>query len=396
MNTDLDTAIVGAGPYGLSIAAHLGATGRPYHLYGRPMESWRKFMPQGMILKSEPFASSLWDPKRHFTFERFCREQRITHARLGEPLSLERFLRYAEWFQQRAEIEPEDATLTRLTRVPDGFKLEFADGQRVTSRRVVLATGHMAYCSVPEALASVAEPLATHSSRMAEIVHYAGRDVTLIGAGQAALETAALLHEAGAKVHLLVRDTKVTWWGRPSYERSLIERLKMPDAALSRGWRSLALAELPHLFRHFAPEKRHRFVEDAFGPGGSWWLRDRVDGRVEICLQTRIEEAAAVDGRVRLRVAAPDGITERLTDYVIAATGYQVDINRLEFLDSQLKGSIRLEADGIPALNRHFESSVPGLYFVGLASAPVFGPIMRFMYGAKRTAPRVAKGLGSS
>ena len=392
---DLDTTIVGAGPYGLSIAAHLRPKGHAYRVYGRAMESWRTFMPHGMMLKSEPFASNLWDPARRFTLERYCHEQRIDYRPMGRPLSLELFLKYADWFQHSIGEAPEEVDVTRLQRHTGGFALELADGRRLTSRHVVIATGHMTYCALPEALKDVPEPQVAHSSRMTTVGSYAGRDVTLIGAGQAALETAALLHEAGAHVRLLVRDTRVQWWGRPSFERTLLERLKAPDAALSRGWKSMALAELPRLFRRFPAEKRHRFVADSFGPGGAWWLRDRVDGRIEIRVQTRVEHASLESGRVRLRLAGPAGISELLTDHVIAATGYTVDIDRVSYLDPDLRRSIVREAGGIPALSPNFESSVPGLYFVGLASAPVFGPVMRFMYGAKHTAPLIAKALGT-
>lgn len=393
-STDLDTAIIGAGPYGLSIAAHLRAKGHSYHIFGTPMQSWRTFMPQGMILKSEPFASNLWDPDRRFTFERYCQAQRIPYEPIGEPLTLERFLQYAEWFQHNTREAPEEVAIKHVQRKPGGgFALALADGRQIASRRVVVATGHMAYGVLPEALSSVPAPQVVHSSRMAEVAAYRDRDVTIIGAGQSALETAAILHEAGARVRLIVRANRIEWWHEPARNRPLLKRLKSPDAAVARGWQSLAIAELPRVFRLFSPEKRHPYVADTYGPGGSWWLRDRVDGRIDIRLETQVVSASGVDGQVHLRLASPAGAAELLTDQVIAATGYRVDIDRLEYLDPQLRRTIAREAAGIPALSPTFESSVPGLHFVGLTSAPVFGPIMRFMYGAKHAAPLLAKGL---
>ena len=393
-NIDLDTAIIGAGPYGLSIAAHLRTKGHPHRIYGRPMESWRKFMPEGMILKSEPFASNLWDPDRRFTFERYCRAQRIPYEPVGQPLPLERFLRYAEWFQQNTREEPEDVTVRRIRpKGHGGFTLEFADGRQVNSRRVVLATGHIAYRVLPSELAAIPAPTVAHSAQMEPVAHYADRDVTVIGGGQSALETAAILHEIGARVRLLVRESRLDWWTEPQCNRPVITRLRYPEAAVARGWQSLAIAELPRVFRLFPPEKRHPFVAAAYGPGGSWWLRDRVEGRIDIHLGTRITEASQSDGQVRLKLASPTGSEELLTDHVIAATGFKVDIDRLDYLDTALKHQIQREAGGIPALSPTLESSVQGLYFVGITSAPVFGPIMRFMYGAKHAAPLVTKGL---
>ena len=389
----LETTIVGAGPYGLSIAAHLRAANRPFQMYGRPMESWRTFMPKGMILKSEPFASNLWDPHRRYTFERYCQTEGMDYQPIGRPLSLERFLKYADWFRERTQVEPDDVLVTAVRHERGQFALDLADGRQVTSRRVVLATGHMAYAVMPTELVGLPEPLVTHCSRMDAVDDYAGKDVTVIGAGQSALETAALLHEAHARVRIIVREDRIRWNARSGH-RSALSRLRAPDAGLASGWEALAVSELPRVFRRmFSPEKRHRYVASAFGPSGAWWLRERVDGRIDSWQGSRVMQAAAQDHRVRLTVATPQGPTEVITDRVIAATGYRVDIDRLSYLSADLKHAIRREAGGIPALSATFETSVPGLYIVGISSAPVFGSVMRFMFGAKHAAPILLKGL---
>ena len=394
MSTDLDTAIVGAGPYGLSIAAHLRAKGTPYQIFGSPMESWRKFMPEGMILKSEPFASNLWDPDRRYTFQRYCQAMRVPYERVGKPLSLALFLKYAEWFRSQTGEEPQDVRVTAIRRrTSGGFHLSFATGENATARRVVLATGHMAYAVIPRELSGLSAPELAHSSTMSAVVHYVNRDVTIVGAGQSALETAAILHEAGATVRLIVREDHIEWWNEPSRNRSLGERLRNPEAAVARGWQSLAIAELPRVFRLFSPQKRHPYVADTYGPGGSWWLRERVEGRIQVYLRSTISAAAAINGKVQLGVTSANETSDVLTDHVIAATGFKVDIDRLNYLDAQLKRDIVREDAGIPALSSTFETCVPGLYFVGITSAPIFGPIMRFMYGAKHAAPLVSKGL---
>lgn len=390
---DLNTTIIGAGPYGLSIAAHLRAKKIPYQMFGSPLESWRRFMPEGMILKSEPFASSLWDPARRFSLKRYFGTQKIPFQAVGRPLSVSRFLDYAEWFRQNTVDEPQDVKIVKLRRVDGGFALELADGRRVTSRRVVLATGHMPFRIMPPELSHLPEPLLAHSSRIRPVREYAGRDVTIIGAGTSALETAALLHEGGARVRVVIRRERVEW-NAPSKPRPLLERIRAPDAAIASGWGSLALSELPRVFRRvFAPSKRHRFVAGAYGASGAWWLRNRVERSVEIWLGSRVETASIADGGMLVRIARPGGADEIATDHLISATGYRVDINRLDFLDSELLGSLGTEAHGIPALSSTFETSVPGLFLVGVASSPVFGPIMRFMYGAKHAAPVIATRL---
>ena len=390
---DIDTSIVGAGPYGLSIAAHLKAKRRSFQIFGNPMESWRKFMPRGMVLKSERFASKLWDPHRRFTLRRYCQDRRLSFQAVGCPLPLSLFLDYAEWFRHNIGVEPLDLRVTRIGRAGRGFILHLADGRQVTSRRVVLATGHMKFSVIQPALAAMREPLVVHSSRMGEPADYRARDVTIIGAGQSALEAAALLHEAGAKVRLIARRRRIEWNGQ-SMPRPLLQRLRAPDAGVASGWASWAVSELPRTFRWlFTPHKRHGFVADAYGPSGAWWLRERVENRIEVCLDSRVESASVVDERVHLRVVGPGSTGEIVTDRLIAATGFRVDIRRLDYLEPELLQGLRTEAPGIPDLTASFETSVPGLFIVGVASSPVFGPIMRFMYGAKHVAPILAQRL---
>jgi thioredoxin reductase len=390
---DFDSVIVGAGPYGLSIGAHLRAAGAPFALLGSPLESWRRFMPRGMVLKSERFASNLWDPRRRFTLERYLAERKIPYQPVGSPLSRALFLEYAEWFRHNAVGESREVKITELRKAPRGFALQLENGESLTARRVVLATGHMRFRMMPQELEALPEPRVVHSSRMADVSSYAGRDVTIVGAGQSALETAGLLHEAGARVRVLVRRPRVEW-NAPSMPRPLLQRILEPDAGVASGWKSLAISELPRTFRWcFPPAKRHRFVAGSYGPSGSWWLRDRVAGKVDIWLGTKIESAALAGERVQLHLARPEVEQDLLTDHVIAGTGFAVDIDRLDYLEPGLRREIAREAGGIPALDSHYQTSVPGLFMVGIASAPVFGPIMRFMYGAKHAAPVVASQL---
>lgn len=390
---ELETVIIGAGPYGLSLAAHLGAMKLPYHVFGRPLESWRRFMPAGMVLKSEPFASNLWDPARRYTLEQYCRHQKIPYEPVARPVSLELFLRYADWFRHNAVAGPEEVRVRRIHRANGGFALRLEDDRVVTSRRVVLAAGHMAFHVMPPELSGLPAPQVVHSAHMGPLNRYAGREVTVIGAGQSALESAALLHEAGARVRVIARSQRLLW-NEPSQRRSLLQRIRAPDAGIASGWGSVAISELPRTFRWmFAPAKRHRFVATSYGPSGAWWLRDRFVERIEVRLSSRIESASMMGDRVRLQVARAGGAEEYVTDYVIAGTGFRVDINRLDYLDPGLTADLRTEAEGIPALSPRFETSLPGLYMAGIASAPVFGPIMRFMYGAKHAAPIIARAL---
>ncbi|HET9790180.1 MAG TPA: NAD(P)-binding domain-containing protein [Candidatus Angelobacter sp.] len=408
-----NTVIVGAGPYGLSIAAHLKAAGIPFQLYGTPMESWRKFMPVGMVLKSERFASNLWDPDRRFTLERYSAERKMPYQPAGVPLSLRDFLDYAEWFRQRGVGESIDKKISNIRRTRSGFALDFAGGDSLEARSVILATGHMAFRVIPEEFSSLPEPFCYHSSAVNDVTRFAQRDVTVIGAGQSALESAALLQEAGARVRVIVRESKLAWNAPRNGHNALKEKIMRPESGLGFGWESMAISELPQWFRRLFPvDLRHRYVAKTWGPTGAWWLKQRVEGRMEILVNHKVLSARQEQGRVRLEVQGPDDLQNNglendglrndgpktgalktiWTDHVIAATGYKVDLERIDCLAPELRQSIARE-HAAPVLNSQFETSVPGLFMVGIASAPTFGPVMRFMFGAKHAAPVLARRL---
>ena len=388
-----NTVIIGAGPYGLSIAAHLKAAGIPFQLYGTPLESWRKFMPVGMVLKSERFASNLWDPDRRFTLERYSAERKMPYRPAGVPLSLDDFLSYAEWFRERAVGESMDARASSIRRTREGFELDFNGAPSLQARRVILATGHMAFKVIPEEFLGLPEPLCYHSSALRDLARFAGRDVTVIGAGQSALESAALLQEAGAQVRVLVRQNKLAWNAPRNGHNALTEKIMRPESGLGFGWESVAIAEMPQWFRRLFPvDLRHRYVAKTWGPSGAWWLRQRVEGCMEILLNHKVHLAKREEGRICLEVHSPDGPKTIWTDHVIAATGYKVDLNRVDCLAPELRLSITRER-AAPVLDSQFETSVPGLFMVGIASAPTFGPVMRFMFGAKHVAPVLTRRL---
>jgi hypothetical protein len=81
-----------------------------------------------------------------------------------------------------------------------------------------------------------------------------------------------------------------------------------------------------------------------------------------------------------------------VADHVIAATGYKVDLERLTFLSSEIRSQLKSVAN-TPVLSSNYESSLPGLYFVGVAAANSFGPVMRFAFGADFAARTVTRAL---
>ena len=168
----IETAIVGAGPYGLSIAAHFRSRGIPFRIFGRPMDSWLAHMPKGMMLKSDGFASNIYDPGGKFTLKDFCAERRMEYADMGIPVKLATFGDYGLAFRDRMVPELEDKLVVGIERSPEGFLLRLDDGEEVKARRVVLAVGITHFEHVPENLAQLPPQLLSHSYRHHDLTSF--------------------------------------------------------------------------------------------------------------------------------------------------------------------------------------------------------------------------------
>ena len=388
----IDVAVVGAGPYGLAVSAHLQHRRVEYRLFGRPMANWRDRMPAGMVLRSEGFASSLADPGREFTLERFCAEQGLDVGGWGCPVPIEVFREYADWFLRELALPVEEVMVQRLARSNRGFTLTLGTGEQVEARRVVLALGLTYDAYLPPELAALAPGGGvSHTSEHTDLSGFAGRDVVVVGAGQSALETAALAHEHGATVRVIARRGRLSWNPTPHpLDRRLLDRARLPVSALCSGWGCWVYANAP-MAVHRLPQRRRLLVaRRSFGPAGAWWLKDRVVGQLPIACGRAIAGAAAGDGSVRLQLIDPEGRRETVeAEHVIAGTGFRVDQAAWPMLVGDVRAAL-VSTGGYPVLSRSFESSVTGLHVVGVAATAAFGPVMRFMCGAGFAARRVS------
>jgi cation diffusion facilitator CzcD-associated flavoprotein CzcO len=394
MENLVDVAIVGAGPYGLSLGAHLSAAGVPFRQFGLPMQLWREAMPVGMFLKSQGFASNLSDPAGRHTLRAFCASTGRDYADYGLPVPLETFVAYGTWFQHAEVPHLEEVMVSNVARVGDHYELSLSDGSLARARTVVVATGVQHFSHVPGTLAGLPTQLCTHPSAHDDLSVFAGHEVAVIGAGQSALESAALLHESGALVTVVARAAQLVWNGEPlATQRSIRQRLREPEATLGSGWATWFYAKQPHLYRWLPAAQRVRTARTALGPAGAAWLRARVEGKIRTLVGHSVRWAEPwVDG-LRLGLRAGDGGTKEIAaDHVLAATGYRADLDRLSFLDQELRASVRTLASS-PDVGPDFQSSVPGLYFMGPAVASTFGPVMRFVCGADYAARTLARAL---
>ena len=393
----LSTAVIGAGPYGLSIAAHLRHQRVPYRIFGRLMDSWQSHMPKGMMLKSDGFASNIYDPENALTLAKFCAEKGIPYGDSGIPVSLETFCAYGRAFRDRLVPDLEDKQVVDVRRSNGGFEVRLDDGETAFFRRVVLAVGITHYEQVPSSLADLPPAFFSHSAWQTEPAAFRGKTVVVIGGGASALDMAGLVQEAGAEVHLVARRQNVRFHSAPTGEkRSLWDRVRHPSSGLGPGVRSRFYSNAPNLF-HYLPEGfRIRTVKTALGPAGGYFIKDKVVGKVQMHLACHPEKAEIQGDRVCLQVRSSDGTQhEIVAHYIIAATGYKVRIDRLTFLSDEIRASLK-HIDGAPELSSKFESSVPGLYFAGVSAGNSFGPVMRFAYGAKFAARRISSALQKS
>lgn len=410
-------AVIGAGPFGLSTAAHLRARGIPVRVFGEPMVSWRAHMPEGMLLKSTPAASNIDAPQPGHNLVDYCDAAGIRRLVTDEDIvPVETFVAYGEWFRQKLVPDLERVRVVSVDRQGDqgdagpggqrggpgggrrgsgGFELKLDSGELFTARAVVVATGLSGLAHLPPELAAAAPdgPTPTgpvsHSSQLHDLSRFSGKELIVVGAGQSALETAALAAEAGAQVRVVARGKGSVAFGAPPWTQP---RLR-PESPFGRAWSLWALSYYPHPYRHLPPQARHFLVRRVLGPLGAWWLRERFEGKVQVSEVSRIVRSGSAGGHPALAVQTLDGRVEELSaDHVVAATGYRVDLAAMDFLGHELRTELAVSR-GTPKLGAGFRSSVPGLYFTGLPAAASYGPVMRFVCGTEFASPRLVRHL---
>jgi FAD-dependent urate hydroxylase len=376
METDL--LIIGAGPFGLALAAQAEHDRIEHLIVGKPMEFWRRNMPNGMFLRS----ASDWhlDPLDVHTIDAFLRSQGKTASDV-EPLSLEFYLSYAEWFQQQKKIQPLPVYIQRLDHTNSDFVLT-ADGERFHAHRVVIAPGFKHFPHIPDELhAKLPQGRFQHTCEFIDFSEAENKRFLIIGGRQSAFEWAALLLDAGAaSVHLSHRHpspafAEADWaWVTPLVD---------------------GMVKNPNWFRRLSQAEREAVIHRQWAEGRlkiEPWLEPRLnDARVTVWPNTELVSCIE-DGNGGLTATLTNGETF-VIDLVVLATGYRVDVARLPLLAA---GNIleRLETrNGFPVLDDHLETSVPGLFITSMPAMQDFGPFFGFTVSVRTSAKLICERL---
>ena len=379
MSRETDLLIIGAGPFGLAIAAQAAHAGIDHLIVGKPMEFWRRHMPQGMYLRS----ACDWhlDAQNKATIEKFLETQGKT-SRDVEPLSLDFYLSYVDWFQQQKNIQPLPVYIRQLDHSSNFFSATTADGDTIRARRVVLAPGFKHFTNVPDELTNrLPAGRFVHTCDFNDFSNSGGRRYLIIGGRQSAYEWAALLVEADAAVvHIAHRHESPTFeeadW---SWVNTVVDNIP----ANPNWFRNLSQAEKDQVAHRLWAEGRLKLEP---------WLAPRLQNdRVHVWPSAEVVSGREQDGGA-LQVELTNGQTV-VVDQIIFATGYKVNIAQLPVLAAGNILSALKTRNGFPELDDHFETSVPGLFITSMPASQDFGPFFGFTVAVRASAQLICERL---
>jgi thioredoxin reductase len=367
-------AVLGAGPHGLAAAAHLRRAGEEVRIFGDPMSFWRT-MPAGMWLRSNWTATCIAEYDGPLNLDSYIAE---TGVKVTKPVPLDDFIAYGTWVQSKVAPDVDRRWVKKVAKDGDGFVLTLGDESQLRARRMVVAAGIADFVNRPEVASGLPRELASHTADHDDLSVFRNQEVLVVGGGQSALESAALMSESGADVEVVARAEKINWLHGGKYHRMLGPKL-VPLVYAPTDVGPMGISKIvakPGLFTSLPRRIQEPMAYRAIRPAGAAWLIPRL-ADVQVGTGIQVTSAKAVGDRVHVELS--DG-SAREVDHLMFGTGYKVDITRYPFLDPALALQVRTH-DGYPVMKPGMESSVPGLHFLGAPGAKSFGPLMRFVAG---------------
>lgn len=375
-----DVLIIGAGPFGICLAAHVQQLGLEYLMVGKPMEFWKKNMPAGMYLRS----ACDWhlDVSGVYTIERYLEEQGLKPADV-EPLSLDFYLAYVQWFLEQTQLKNLPEYVQQLSRDEGGdFIARLEDGTQIRAKQVAMAIGFKYFVNLPaDLLALLPEGRYAHTCDFVDLQQMRDKACLILGGRQSAFEWAALLAEAGARdIHLAYRhDTPAFVEADWSWVNKIIDGM-----ADNPGWyRNLSEAEKKEVGHRLWAEGRLKLEP---------WLKNRITmDHVHLWPNTQVASSAILpDGTLELQL---DSSRQIRVDQIILATGYKAAIENVPFLKTgNLLSQLEVE-NGFPRLDETFQSNIPGLFITSLPAGQDFGPFFGFTVAVRLSAKLIGEGL---
>jgi lysine/ornithine N-monooxygenase len=311
-----------------------------------------------------------------------------------EPIPLEKFLRYSDWFRETLVPENDPSDVAALERGAGVYRVTTAAGAEADATDVVIAVGVTPFPHAPPPFDAWIGQGVSFAIDQQDYAAFAGRRVVVVGGGQGGLEAAALARRAGAEVEIVIRSQLRWFTDREPYKpRGRLQQRLYRVAYPVVGYGPPPLNRLalhPDAFAALPERARRAVARRILRAGGSPWVRGEIEGKVAVTEGTAVERLERAGDDLRLTLS--DG-TRRDAAAVVVSAGFRFGLDRLTFLSPALRGSIAVR-DGWPVLDRYFRSSDPHLLFVGFAAERRFGPIARFVNGSRFTAYRVAEALG--
>ncbi|MGI2295943.1 NAD(P)-binding domain-containing protein [Paenibacillus sp. GXUN7292] len=364
----LDVIIVGAGPYGISLASYAIQNKLEYKLIGHPMDFWTTQMPQNMFIRTPYELVQFPHPQNKLTIQQFAQEKGIA---LSDPLPRPIFVDYALWYAEKSGVGFTPELVTSIHKESKHFVVKTDNGTTHEAKNVVIATGIQQFIYLPEVFQNISSELVTHALGYSDFNHFNGQRVAVIGSGQSAWEAAALLYEANADVELIYRKEKPIYGGN-KYQEILLRAI------------GNVFYKLPQFMKEKLLELGATTVPIAR------FLRSYVEGKVTQHNGVKVVDVIESDGKVLLSLSND---RNEYFDHVIVASGFKMSLDKLPFLQDTIKSSLVREETPLPKLNTSFESSIPGLYFAGPLSSHSHGPTFRFILGLKKTANTIISSI---